>query len=71
MASLRSFILFIFASLFLSANGDSSDGAVIGSFGPIATFQPVENWLYPSGEGVPVSISLGNASLALYFLCLI
>lgn len=65
-SSIRSIIFVIAATLLLSVKGDTSSDAVVGSFGPLATFQPVENWLYPSGQPIPVCASLGNASLALY-----
>jgi len=39
----------------------------VGMFGPLSAFQPFDNWLYPPNTAIPLCISLGNASLALYF----
>ena len=40
----------------------------VGMFGPLSVFQPFENWLYPPNTAIPLCISLGNSSLALYLL---
>jgi len=39
----------------------------IGTFGPLNVYQPLADWLYPINQSFPLEISLGNASLALYF----
>jgi hypothetical protein len=45
--------------------GDVPPNTTVGIFGPLAAFQPFDNWLYPSNTAIPLCISLGNASLAL------
>jgi len=50
-------------------NGDAVPlNTTVGMFGPLSVFQPFENWLYPPNTAIPLSISLGNSSLALYLL---
>ena len=37
----------------------------VGTFGPLVSYQPVDNWIYPIDQDIPIRISLGNSSLAL------
>lgn len=50
------FILFVAAAV--------PSNTTIGSFGPLVSFQPVDEWVYPLNQSVPIQLSLGNYSLA-------
>jgi hypothetical protein len=56
--------LIVFISLSL-AKADVPSNTTIGTFGPLISYQPVNEWVYPGDEDIPILISLGNASLAL------
>ena len=69
MASSSFTKLFVFVLGVLGAvgvMGQVPSNTTVGMFGPLSSFQPFDNWLYPPNTAIPLSISLGNASLALY-----
>ena len=60
------FFALFFISCFLAfVAGEVPSDTVIGAFGPLASFQPVDGWIYPINQSVPIHLSLGNSSLAL------
>jgi hypothetical protein len=69
MASLARFSLAVVVALQISVVvGLVPADTQIGTFGPLVSYQPVDNWIYPINEDIPIQISFGNASLALYSL---
>src|ERR1700737_1231516 len=64
----RFFSAAVLALLFPVVYGAVPVDTQIGVFGPLNSFQPVNNWIYPVGPDIPVEISLGNGSLAFYCL---
>jgi hypothetical protein len=59
-------LAFIVALLVSVVSGLVPSDTQIGMFGALISYQPVDNWIYPVDEDIPIQISLGNASLALY-----
>ena len=66
MASIFRSIYILLVAFSLSF-GDAAVPAntTVGQFGPLVSYQPVDNWLYPTDHTIPIKISLGNSSLAL------
>src|SRR5271155_5226129 len=64
--SMASFLRFLFASLFISlVSATVPSNTTVGTFGPFVSYTPVDDWIYPVNQTIPINISLGNASLAL------
>jgi hypothetical protein len=57
--------LFLISSFVLFVAGAVPSNTTIGTFGPLVSFQPVDGWIYPINQSVPIELSLGNSSLAL------
>src|SRR5271169_37574 len=51
--------------------GAVPSNTTIGTFGPLISYQPFNDWLYPLNHSIPIRISLGNGSLALSLLFLL
>jgi hypothetical protein len=62
MASIQ---LLLFGLFVLLATAAVPSNTSIGTFGPLVSFQPVDGWIYPLNESVPIQLSLGNSTLAL------
>jgi len=68
MAQLARLSLAVIVALLISVvSGLVPSDTQIGSFGALVSYQPVDNWIYPVDEDIPIQISLGNASLAFDF----
>lgn len=67
--ALTAFIQFLIVLVSFSlVKAEVPSNTTIGTFGPLITYQPVSEWVYPENEDIPIFISLGNASLALFSL---
>jgi hypothetical protein len=60
------FVLVVLGIVGGGARADVPLNTTVGMFGPLSAYQPFDNWLYPPSTAIPLCISLGNASLALY-----
>jgi len=67
MASFRFSFTLILGFVVSVVTASVPDSTEIGTFGPFVPYQPVDNWIYPAGQDIPIQISLGNASLAFNF----
>ena len=64
-SSMAFFPIFLICSFVLFVAGAVPSNTTIGTFGPLVPFQPVDGWIYPLNQSVPIRLSLGNSSLAL------
>jgi len=67
MASFVHVVVILIPFLLSLVNATGLVDTQIGTFGPLVAFQPVDNWIYPIGQNIPIELSLGNATLAFNF----